>query len=227
MFSPYSGERDLREAVRISWLGHSMFLLEDGAGHSLVTDPYDGHVGYTLPDIEAGIVLISHDHADHNNVAIVKRDPLVVRDPSPRDIAGVKVVGFPTYHDSKGGAERGSNIVFKWEMQDMTFVHLGDLGHPLDATLQRELLDADVLFVPVGGTFTFEPAIASETVKALAPHLAVPMHFRNEACSFPIETEVPFVSHFSQVERTGKVPVYVSRDNIPSQTIVLVMDYMS
>ena len=227
MSSTYCGERDLTEAIRISWLGHAMFLLEDGEGHRLVTDPYDSHVGYAIPDIEAGIVLVSHDHADHSNVAMVKGDPVVVRDPSPRDIAGLQIAGFPTYHDPRGGAERGSNIVFRWEMQGMTFVHLGDLGHELDAELQGELTGADVLFVPVGGFFTFEPDIAAATVKALDPHIAVPMHFRNEACGFPIETEEPFLSYFSEVERTGKAPAYISRDNIPTQTLVLVMDYIS
>ncbi|RJP31215.1 MAG: MBL fold metallo-hydrolase [Actinobacteria bacterium] len=227
MASPYTGEKDLAEAVRISWLGHAMFLLEDGAGHRLVTDPYNDYVGYRLPDVAADIVLISHDHADHSNSSVVKGEPVVVRDPSPRDIAGVKISGFPTYHDASGGSERGPNIVYRWEMQGLVFIHLGDLGHPLDADTLRDLGKIDVLFVPVGGFFTIAPAGAAQVVEALNPHIAIPMHFRNEACGFPIDTEEPFVSHFSVVERTGKMPAYISRDDLPEPVLVLIMDYLT
>ena len=226
MASPYNVERDLAEAVQVSWLGHAMFLLEDGEGHRLVTDPFNDHVGYALPEISAGIVLVSHDHADHSNTSLVHGDPVVVRDPSPRDIAGIKIKGFPTFHDAKGGTERGRNIIFRWEMQGLAFVHLGDLGHALDAETADEIADPDVLFVPVGGFFTIEPDGAAEVVKALRPRIAVPMHFRNEACGFPIETEEPFASQFQKVERTGKVPIDLAPGDPPEPTLVLIMDYL-
>jgi L-ascorbate metabolism protein UlaG (beta-lactamase superfamily) len=227
MASIYTAQRELSQAVRVSWLGHSMFLLEDGAGHRLVTDPFNDYVGYTLPDITADIVLVSHDHADHSNIAMVKGDPVVVRDPSPREVEGVRISGLPTYHDAKGGVERGPNIAYRWEMQGLIFVHLGDLGHHLDAGSAPDLAGAHVLFIPAGGFFTLEPDQAIEVVKALSPRIAIPMHFRNAACSFPIETEDHFVSGFSLVERTGKGPVYISAEILPSETTVLVMDYLS
>jgi len=227
MTSPYARERDLSEAVRVSWLGHAMFLLEDGMGHRLVTDPYNDYVGYPLPDVEAGIVLVSHDHADHSNVDLVKGDPLIVRDPSPRDIDGIKIAGFPTYHDAKGGAERGPNIAYRWEMQGLNFVHLGDLGHPLDDGAAQGLAGADVLFIPVGGLFTIEPDGAAQVVDALRPRIAIPMHYRNAACGFPIETEEPFISRFTAVEMEGKTPVYISVEDLPTETLILVMDYLS
>ena len=227
MTSPFTEERDLADAVRVSWLGHAMFLLEDGAGHRLVTDPYAAGVGYSLPDVEAGIVLVSHDHFDHSNVDLVRGNPVVVRDSSPREIDGIKVAGFSTYHDASGGAERGPNVVFRWRMQGLTFVHLGDLGHSLEEDLAAELAGADVLFVPVGGTFTVDDAGAAQVVETLAPRIAVPMHFRNAACNFPIQNEEPFLARFPRVERTGRAPVYISPSELPEPTLILVMDYLS
>jgi len=227
MTSRYSVEKDLAQAVRVSWMGHAMFLLEDGGGHRLVTDPFNDYVGYPLPDVAADIVLVSHDHADHSNVGLVKGDPLVVRDPSPREIDGVSITGFPTHHDAAGGAERGGNIVYRWEMQGLTFVHLGDLGHPLDGGTAQVLVGAHVVFVPVGGFFTLEPEQAALLVEELAPRIAIPMHYRNASCAFPIETEEPFVSRFSVVDRSGKVPVYLSPDDMPEPTLVLVMDFLA
>lgn len=226
MTSRFTQEQDLAKAVRVSWLGHSMFLLEDGAGNRLVTDPYDGHVGYPLPKVEATIVLVSHDHTDHCNVGLVQGSPLVVRDEEPREHGGISIRGFRSYHDNKGGAERGRNIIYRWTMQGMTFVHLGDLGHLLDEGLAGQLAGADVLFVPVGGTFTIDADEAFRVVGALKPRIAVPMHFKTDACTFPIQSEEPFVSRFAAVERPGKSPVYLSGDNLPEPTLVLVMDYI-
>ncbi len=227
MISPLTTEKNLTEAVRVSWLGHAMFLLEDGLGTRLVTDPFDAHVGYALPDVTADIVLVSHDHADHSHVDLVKGDPVVVRDASPREVKGLKISGLPTFHDSSRGSERGANTAFRWEMQGLTFVHLGDLGHPVDAVSAPQLVGAHVLFVPAGGFFTLEPDDAAAVVRALAPRIAIPMHFRNAACSFPIETEERFVSHFSAVERSGKAPVYIPNDLPPGETVLLVMDYLA
>ncbi|MDD3717070.1 MAG: MBL fold metallo-hydrolase [Actinomycetota bacterium] len=226
MASRYTAERDLSQAVKISWLGHAMFLLEDGV-RRLVTDPYNDYVGYPLPDVTADIVLVSHDHADHSNIDLVKGEPVVVRDAAPREVAGVKVSGVSTHHDSKGGTERGPNIAFRWEMQGLTFVHLGDLGHRLDDEAARALAGTHILFVPVGGFFTLEPPDAASVVRALDPRIAIPMHYRNAACSFPIETEEPFAAHFDAVERTGRSPVYVSEDNLPPHSVVLIMDYLT
>ncbi len=226
MSSHFTQEKDLASAVRVSWLGHAMFLLEDGSGHRVVTDPYGEGVGYALPSVEADIVLVSHDHFDHANVDLVKGNPVLVREAGRREIDGVVIEGFPTFHDPSGGKERGPNIVFRIRMQGLTFVHLGDLGHLLEEGLASELRGADVLFVPVGGTFTVDDAQAAELVKALAPRIAVPMHFRNSGCSFPILTEEPFVSRFDRVERVGKRPVYITPGELPDPTLVLVLDFL-
>ncbi len=203
-----------------------MFLLEDGSGHRLVTDPYGEGVGYSLPRLKADIVLVSHDHFDHANVGLVEGEPRVVREAGKTEIDGVVIEGFSTFHDASGGKERGPNTVFRIRMQGLTFIHLGDLGHLLGKDLVSELKGADVLFVPVGGTFTVDDRQAAELVKALAPRIAVPMHFRNAGCNFPILTEEPFLARFSAVERVEKRPVYIDPRELPEPTLILVLDFI-
>jgi L-ascorbate metabolism protein UlaG (beta-lactamase superfamily) len=226
MTSRFSQEKDLSEAVRICWLGHSMFLLEDG-GHRLVTDPYGEGVGYQLPDVEADIILVSHDHFDHSNTSLIKGDPVVIRDPDPQESAGIRIEGLSTFHDDKDGAERGANVIFRWNMQGIDFAHLGDLGHLPGADVGSGLEGVDVLFIPVGGIFTIDDAQAAQVVKALSPSIAIPMHFKTSACALPIKTADPFTAHFSDVEITGKEPIYLSRQDLPDQTLILVMDYLA
>lgn len=227
MSPDFTQARDPKDALRMEWLGHAMFLLEDGAGHRVVTDPFGEGVGYDLPDVEADIVLVSHDHFDHANVEIVKGDPQVVRTPGPHEVGGLSFTGFETYHDASGGSERGDNIIYRWNMQGLTLVHLGDLGHPLEGKMVEDLARPDILFVPVGGTFTIDDSQAEKVVRDLEPRIAIPMHFSNDACGFPIKTEEPFVSRFDKVEREGKNPVYLSGDLMPQPTTILVMGYTS
>jgi L-ascorbate metabolism protein UlaG (beta-lactamase superfamily) len=227
MASSFTTAEDPSKSVKVIWYGHSMFLLDDGQGHRLLTDPFAEYVGYPLPKVEADVVLVSHDHADHSNVDMVEGSPIIVRNVGLKAVNGISINGYSTYHDERQGALRGENIVFRWNMQDLTFIHLGDLGHTLERDLVEELANPDVLFIPVGGNFTIDDAQAEEVVKELGPRIAVPMHFRNSACDFPISTEEPFVSRFDNVIVMGKQPAFFSRNYMPETTQIILMDYIS
>ncbi|HPJ84214.1 MAG TPA: MBL fold metallo-hydrolase, partial [Methanothrix sp.] len=89
--------------LKISWLGHSCFKIEDDSGKVVVTDPFDESVGYPPPRIRADVVALSHDHHDHNNVKALKGDPAVVRGPGKKAAAGIEFEGIASYHDDRGG----------------------------------------------------------------------------------------------------------------------------
>lgn len=227
MTSTFATASDPSKSVKVSWYGHSMFLLDDGQGHRLLTDPFADYVGYSLPQVEADVVLVSHEHADHSNVGMVEGSPIVVRSATSQEVGGVHIEGYSTYHDDREGALRGQNIVFRWNMQDLTFIHLGDLGHNLNVDLVEKLANPDVLFIPVGGNFTIDDAQAEGVVRTLGAHVAVPMHFKNSACDFPIQAVEPFLNRFENVSLMGNQPAFFSRDNIPQATQILLMDYLS
>lgn len=227
MGSPFTETGDPEKSVKVTWLGHAMFLLEGPGGIRVVTDPYDEQVGYRLPDVTADVVLVSHDHFDHSNVKLVKGDPEVVRGTGAGKVKGLEIEGFPSYHDDKKGRERGGNIIFRWKMAGITFVHLGDLGHLLDRETAARLAGPDVLFIPVGGTFTIDDARAEETTRSLSPRIAVPMHFKNDACGFPIKSAEPYLSRFDNVERVGASTIYLTEGELPPPTLVLLLDYAS
>ena len=53
--------------MKIEWMGHACFSIETDAGTRIVTDPFDGTVGYPMPWGKADIVTMSHGHFDHNH----------------------------------------------------------------------------------------------------------------------------------------------------------------
>src|SRR5512136_3122710 len=97
--------------MRIKWLGHACFLLTSDSGLRVITDPYavGGGINYSPIRETADVVLVSHDHGDHNNVSAVQGKPEVVRGSGTRTVKGVQFKGIATSHDASQGTERGTN----------------------------------------------------------------------------------------------------------------------
>lgn len=185
--------------MRIEWLGHACFLITSGGGTRIVTDPFNEEVGYPLPRVEADIVTVSHQHFDHNAVAVVGGRPRVVEGPGDHRPEGVSVRGVSTFHDQEEGRKRGTNTVFVITVDGLNVCHLGDLGHLLSPEQVRLIGPVDVLLVPVGGTYTIDAAEAAETVTALRPRVVIPMHYKTGYINFPITGVDEFTGRFEQV----------------------------
>ncbi len=204
--------------MKIAWHGHSCFEVHDGL--VVVMDPHDGKsIGIKPPVVKADICLISHDHFDHNCSRIVHGDPAVVREAGERVVKDLKVSGMTTFHDEEEGAKRGRNIVFRFEMDDISFVHLGDLGQELTDKEIASLGRVDVLFIPVGGVFTIDYAAARRLVDRIRPKVAIPMHFHYGGLSITISPVEPFLEGISEenVLRVGN-EIEFARDELPLQT---------
>ena len=156
--------------MKLTWLGHSCFLVETAEG-SAVLDPYaPGSVpGLRLPEVTADLVLCSHGHRDHGYREGVK---LSGKKPA------FSVSTLDTWHDDKCGALRGPNTVHILEAEGLRLVHLGDLGHMLSEAQIAALGRVDLLLVPVGGHYTIGPETAAELTKAIGAGITVPMHYR-------------------------------------------------
>src|SRR3989338_7900886 len=170
--------------MEVKYLGHSSFEVTKRGGANgnltVVTDPFDGKmVGLPFKKgIEADLVLISHNHGDHNFTEAIGGTPYIVAGPGEYEVKGVKVTGVASFHDDRMGAERGKNVVYKFEIDGVSFCHLGDLGHIFSEKEVEEIGKVDVLFVPVGGFYTIYPKKAVEVITQLEPLLVIPMHYR-------------------------------------------------
>jgi L-ascorbate metabolism protein UlaG (beta-lactamase superfamily) len=159
----------------VTWLGHGCFRLR-GRSAAVVTDPYPPSIGLKLQRLDADLVTVSHEHENHNYTQAV-REAYEIRGPGEYEVAGVSVIGIPTYHDAEKGAKEGRNTVYLIEIDDLRVCHLGDLGHKLDDVEAETVSSADVLLVPVGGHATMNAAQAAEVVRQLDPRFVVPMHY--------------------------------------------------
>jgi len=204
--------------MRLIWHMHSCFEVSDET--IVVIDPHDGRsIGVKPPQLRADIVLISHDHFDHNAIRVVKGDYTVIRDVSPRTVKGVAIRGLTAYHDDVGGERRGKVNIFHFTVNGVRFCHLSDLGHMLTPAQVQELGEVDVLFVPVGGVFTIDGAQAQRLVRAIGPKVAVPMHFRVGGLSMSIQNADAYLKGLPEesVVRVGNEVEFEAED-LPERT---------
>lgn len=166
--------------MQIKYLGHASFFIKTKDAR-VVTDPFDPKmVGLKFPKTEADVVTISHHHGDHDKKEVVSGDPLVLDWPGEYEKNGVRFFGFKSFHDEKQGAERGENILFKFESENISILHCGDMGVVPDQQLLDEIGDVDILMVPVGGFYTIGPDDAIEVVKKIEPSIVIPMHYNDK-----------------------------------------------
>lgn len=210
--------------MEITHLGHSSFKIR-GKQASLVTDPFSpAMTGLKFPKVEAEIVLISHQHEDHNQASLVGGNPRVFAGPGEYEVLGVKILGLATFHDEKKGSERGKNTVFQIKMDGLTLVHLGDLGEKLTSQLVEALNGVDLLLIPVGGVYTINGQSAAEVVAQLEPKLVIPMHYQTPVLKFELEPVEKFLKEMGKEEVKPQPKLVIGKDKLPEETEVIVLE---
>lgn len=212
--------------MNISYFGHSCFKIEekiDGENIVLVTDPFNKEIGLKVPNIEADIVSISHNHKDHNNSSALRANPFIVDSAGEFDVKGVIIEGIYSYHDNKQGAEYGSNIIFRFDVDGVSLVHLGDLGNILDDKQLEKIGGVDILFIPVGGKYTLDAKKAVEVISQVEPRIVIPMHYQIPGCSIKdIDGVEKFIKELG-IEPNYEEKLKISKKDLPSEDMRLVV----
>jgi L-ascorbate metabolism protein UlaG (beta-lactamase superfamily) len=198
--------------MRIQWLGQSAFrLATDDA--TVVVDPMGdvaalaarGGLKLEYPPIEgirADLVLVTHEHADHNGVDRIEGDPVVVRSTAGRfDSPAGEVVAIASEHDDVAGTKRGPNTIFVFELGGVRVAHFGDFGQRALRDEQAAAIGAlDLLLVPIGGGPTLDAEQAAQVVERLRPRWIVPMHYRTHRVDW-LEPPDAFLERMAHVVR--------------------------
>jgi len=197
--------------MELQWYGQSAFRLSDG-GRTVFIDPFGDMSGLAgrgltwdyppISGVSADLLLVTHEHRDHNGVEAIEGDPLLVRGAGTHDTPVGTVVGIASEHDDAAGTQRGPNTLFVLELGGMRIAHLGDLGQAALRDAQAVALGAlDLLMVPVGGGPTIGTDEAMAIVEATGARLVVPMHYRTERIGF-LEPLDGTLARFERVHRS-------------------------
>jgi L-ascorbate metabolism protein UlaG (beta-lactamase superfamily) len=197
--------------MQLEWYGQSAFRLSAGGG-TVFIDPFGDvsglaargiEFGYpAIEGVEADLVLVTHEHLDHNGVEAIGGDPAVLRSTAGRLESPVgEVVAVASEHDASAGTERGPNTIFSFAFDGVRVCHFGDFGQ---SSLREEQASAigpvDLLLVPVGGGPTIGADQAAAVVDRLSPRWVVPMHYRTSRVNF-LEPADAFLERMPAVHR--------------------------
>jgi len=209
----------------ITWQGDSCFKIQDKQGSdgvTLVTNPFDKEIGLKIPNFEADIVTMSHDHSDHNNIKAIKGTPFLVNSPGEYDLKNVLIEGVDSCHNEEEEKKRGKNIIYRIEMEDISITHLGDLGRILDSSQLERLTGTDILLIPVGGGYTLDAKKAVEVISQIEPRIVIPMHYKTDGLKIDLEPLEKFIKELG-IEASYEDKLKISKKDLPQEDMELVV----
>lgn len=209
--------------MRVEWHGQAAFSLRSSQGNVFI-DPFGDVSGlrargiaFDYPPIEAkgiDLVLVTHEHRDHNGVEAISGEPAILRPTAGRLESPLgEILAIASEHDEAAGTERGPNTIFVLELDGLRLAHFGDFGQAELRPEQRQAIGhLDFLFLPVGAGPTIGAQQAAAIVGELNPRWVVPMHYRTPRIGF-LEPVDEFLDLMGRVEHlkaphfeTGELP---------------------
>lgn len=219
--------------MKIKWYGHACFRVE-GDGVSVVTDPYTPEAAGLDPVDEPADVVVMSSATDrfHSCSAMVPGDPevlnaLEISGRGPVEVSGVVFEALPTMESVEHKSDPEENAIYRFELEGVSVLHLGDLGNPLTGEhIERLRGRIDVLLALTGGPPTIELDDLDRAIAEIEPRLVIPMHYRIPKLRLDVLPLEAFTSRYPQeaVRRVGAAEVELRPDTLPGRREIYVLD---
>ncbi len=214
------------DSVRLSYIDHSMFLLQTEGGISIATD-YNGYTGTAefLPDV----VTMNHAHSSHWTSYVDEGVDHVLKGWGPfgegiehhLDLGEVLIRNVPTDIRSGGGVEENGNSIFVFEVAGLCVGHLGHLHHEPNEQQYAALGRLDVVMAAVDGGLTVPIPVMTRILKRLRSSVVIPMHWFGRG---PLERFLVEMSDEFDIVRTDQSSLELSLQNLPSRPTIMVLE---
>lgn len=216
-----------RNTVRLSYIEHSMFLLETAGGLRAVTD-YTGFIGNL--DLIPDVVTMNNAHDSHWTAFPDPDIPHVLqgwaRGGQPADhhldLGEMLVRNVPTDTRSPGGGVRkAGNSIFVFEVAGLCIGHLGHLHHEPDPGQYAALGRLDVVMAPVDGGLTLDLPTMIRILQRLRSSVVIPMHWFSE---YSLQRFLEGMANDFALQRPGESALEVSLRSLPPRPTVVVLE---
>ncbi len=181
------------QGVEIIWLGQSGFELKNDK--TIFIDPFQIET-----EDKADVILITHSHYDHCSINDIKKiskpDTIIitvadcqsklapiadqiknitlVKPGDKLKISALDLEVVPVYNIGKMLHPKEQEWVgFIVTLNDLRIYHAGDT----DLIPEMDSIKADVVLLPIGGTYTMNAEEAAKACEKINPTIAVPMHY--------------------------------------------------
>ncbi len=208
--------------VKLTFSGHSTFLIETAQGVKAVTDYND----FVRPDVLPDLITMNTGHSTHSTDNVDPAIKHVLRGWNPSGVGVVRhnvrekdlrVFNLPTNIDS---GYFGSSSIFVFEAAGVCIAHFGNIRHALDDDRARRMGRIDIMLVPVDRWITASFDEILYNIDKLKPRYVIPMHYNF------MDRPLEFAERVKGMYKTrlNKSPsITVSRASMPVDTEVLVL----
>jgi L-ascorbate metabolism protein UlaG (beta-lactamase superfamily) len=199
--------------MQVEWYGQSAFALSTPEA-TVFFDPFGEMPGLAqrglffdyppIAGVTADLLLVTHEHRDHNATGAIGGDPPILRSTAGRLQSPVgEVLAVASEHDPHAGTERGPNTIFVLQLGGLRVAHFGDFGQAVLRDEQAAAIGAvDLAFLPVGGGPTIGGEQAAAIAATIGARWVVPMHYRTPRLNF-LEPVEGFLERMDAVHRVG------------------------
>jgi L-ascorbate metabolism protein UlaG (beta-lactamase superfamily) len=166
--------------AKLLYQGHSSFRLTSDKGVVVYLDPFAGSGYKPLADL----VLITHEHYDHNNISLVpmKDSTIVIRSKDAYfggiyrsfDEFGLHIQAVPAYNAHHKKAECVGYVI---DIDGVRIYHAGDTDF-IPEMKDLTAMAIDYALLPIDGTYTMTPEAATEAAKLINPKHMLPIHMK-------------------------------------------------
>ncbi|MBI2674326.1 MAG: MBL fold metallo-hydrolase [Candidatus Yanofskybacteria bacterium] len=224
--------------MTITWFGHSCFRIEakggpsTGSGQaSILIDPFSKDIGLKPPRVKDDLVLVTHQHYDHNNVEGAPEQAMIIDGPGEYEKQGIYVRGILSFHDKVEGKERGLNTIYVIKAEDMVICHMGDFGQAeFDKNQLDDIGDVDILMLPVGGKYTIDYKEAVQAIGEIEPKIVIPMHYKVKDLKIDVDGPDKFIKELGLTPEKvdpsaslGAGKYKIAKKNLPMEEMKLVV----
>ena len=219
--------------MKIKWYGHACFRIE-GDEIAIVTDPYTPEVAGLDPVDEPADVVVMSSATDrfHSNASMVPGDPkilnaLEIASGGPVEVNGVTFEALPTMESLVYKESPDENAIYRFELEGISILHLGDLGNPLiEDQLARLRGRVDVLLALTGGPPTIELEDLDRTIEEIGPRIVIPMHYQIPKLKLDILPLEAFTSRYPEdvITRVGTTAFELNSSALPQTLRIYVLE---
>lgn len=166
--------------AKLLYQGHASLRLETKEGKIFYIDPFAGE-GY---DKTADVVLITHEHYDHNAINLVplsertiiirSKDALIDGMYEDFEYYGVKISATPACNQNHPVSEC---VGYLLELEGKKIYIAGDTSY---VPYMKELgqMNIDYAFLPIDGIYNMDPKEASRCAEIIKPAHLIPYHMK-------------------------------------------------
>ncbi|WP_300513785.1 MBL fold metallo-hydrolase [Aliiroseovarius sp.] len=213
--------------VRITYLDHSMFLIQGPEGTSVVTD-YAGYLG-TVAFVPTAVTM-NNAHSSHFT--------LYPQEGIRHVLEGWGTADFPQDHhldlgdmlirnvhtdtrDGAGGRRENGNSIFIFEVAGLCIGHLGHLHQEPTPDQYAAIGRLDVVMAAVDGGLTLDHATMVKVMQRFRARVVLPMHWFGRST---LDTFLSGMTPDFAVKREGANSITLSLRTLPRDPTVVVLE---